>query len=158
MIRRMRRLLVRLLRPHLSDAALLAFDAEALSRTARRRAVRHLGQCEPCRARLEALRQDLQEIADMFERAASAPEGAGQNWPALLEIIRESQAEGRSCTISPNALRPYLGRLVGSTGAQLPPGRTPGEVLEALLGARAASCLHGPARRRQHPTRNCPRS
>jgi anti-sigma factor RsiW len=154
MIRRMRQLLVRLLRPHLSDTALLAFDAGALPRASRRRAVRHLGQCQRCRSRFDELLRDLDAVAALFEKAAEAPAGAGQNWPALLETIRKSKGTQRTGAISPQALTPYLGRLAGHAGAPLPPGQTPADVLEALLGARAASCISGLASRRTRSSKD----
>lgn len=113
MIRQMRRLLVRLLRPHLSDATLLVFGAGALSRAARRRAVRHLGQCQRCRGRLDELLSDLDALAALFEEAANAPASAGQNWPAFLETVRGSSGTPRTGAISSQALMPHLGRLVG---------------------------------------------
>lgn len=153
MIRRMRRLLVRLLRPHLSDAALLAFDAEALARAARRRAVRHLRQCERCRARLDGLRVDLSALQDLFQKASDAPPGAGQNWPALLEAIRRLERSGGTRTASPTVLAPYLGRLADSAARELPPGLSAADVLEALLGGRASACLSGGLPRQKRAAR-----
>ncbi|MGQ9919427.1 MAG: hypothetical protein ACUVS7_18675 [Bryobacteraceae bacterium] len=158
MIRQMRPLLVRLLRLHLSDAALLALHAEALSRTARRRAIRHLGRCEPCRARLEVLRADLDALTELFEQGAAAPPNARLHWPELLEAMR-SAGSGRGLqTASPKALHAYLGRLAEQPDQSLQPGRRPADVLEALLGNRAASALlerRAAARRRSPGGASC---
>lgn len=141
MIRRMRPLLVRLLRRHLSDTTLLAFDAGDLPPAARRRAVRHMGQCEQCRARLAAFQSELEKLTVLFDQASAVPAGLGRNWPALLKAIRERQGNAPAAVLPFTALAPYLGQLATKPDAQSQPGQSPAEVLETLLGSRAATGL-----------------
>lgn len=109
-----------------------------------------MGQCEQCRARLAAFQSELEKLSVLFDQVSAVPAGLGRNWPALLEAIRERQGNAPTAVLPFTALAPYLGQLATKPDTQSQPGQSPAEVLETLLGSRAATGLleRRPAARR----------
>jgi hypothetical protein len=124
-------------RRHIAHADLVAFQCASLEEAAARRMARHVAGCARCSTELDRIREDF----DHLDRALAVrfPLGsvATDGWSGLLEAVQSTCSSIRRGP-APEVLAAYLSNSV-QAGSACDPAAL--EVLEALLGARAAAAV-----------------
>ncbi len=125
------------LRRHCSHAELVAFQCASLEASAARRTARHLAACTRCSSELDLIREDFALLDRTLAVDHPLTQVAAEDWARLLAALDTAPSASRRHP-SPEVLAAYLGHYARSAAGA---GPAPMEVLETLLGARAAAAI-----------------